>query len=77
MIPPVTGTVRVTIATTGLDLDSDGYDLIVDGFTRNRLRVSVNGSIVIGIHSGNLVKRGQTRLHEYGQRTPEDLRSKC
>lgn len=46
---PLTGA-RITVATTGLDLDSNGYRLEVDGTDRGRL--PGNGTLVTRLESG-------------------------
>ncbi len=45
VVGTVAGSLRVRIATTGSDLDSDGYDLVVDGAVVNR--VSIAGTVTL------------------------------
>lgn len=41
--PPASGSVEVTTATTGVDLDPDGYDVVLDGATR---KIGINDATV-------------------------------
>jgi hypothetical protein len=46
-----TATLVITVSTTGLDIDSDGYHVLVDG--RRRELVSANGSVLTRLEPGS------------------------
>ncbi|MDQ3949113.1 MAG: hypothetical protein M3282_02100, partial [Gemmatimonadota bacterium] len=50
---PATGAVEVTVATTGVDFDTDGYMVAVAGVTRS---VPVNGTVTLfALPAGNFI----------------------
>ncbi len=54
IVVPLTGAVRVTTSTTGVDLDLDGYIADVDGSWDGSRSVGVNGTVILtGIRPGN------------------------
>ena len=54
IVVPLLGAVRVTTATTGVDLDLDGYIADVDGSWDGSRSVGVNGTVILtGIRPGN------------------------
>jgi hypothetical protein len=56
VVEPATGAIRVTAATTGVDLDSDGYRIAVD--TGAGHPIQANGSIVVaGLAPGSRIVR--------------------
>jgi hypothetical protein len=45
--PPAPGSIRVTVATSGADLDADGYFIVIDDTTRQALAVNESATLAV------------------------------